>query len=109
MSRHTPGPWTIDDRIGLPDDYYHEHTIYDQSGRLVASALSDADTSRDLNRSFANANLIAAAPVLLAELIAARDALREIAAMRGKIGPIATLAQQRAHMASAAIAKAGGA
>lgn len=55
-----------------------------------------------------NAALLAAAPLLLAELKDARDALREVAAMRGKIGPIATLAQQQAHMASATIAKAEG-
>jgi hypothetical protein len=75
VSGHTPGPWVVNDKVGLPDDYYHEHTIYDDAGRLVASALSDADTSRDLNRSFSNANLIAAAPDLLAALEMSRAIL----------------------------------
>lgn len=73
MSKHTPGPWTADIRIGCLAVYAGEHrnclsdveesAIHYQSGRGIRKP----DSFRYLSEEqIANAKLIAAAPELLA-------------------------------------------
>lgn len=68
MSKHTPGPWTVED-VGYGDIQENESRpmVTSPKGRIIADPGDDAAGR-------ANARLIAAAPEMLAALKRIRDA-----------------------------------
>jgi len=96
MSRHTPGPWKVD-----------EHNDVGAEGRHVATLSLYGDGSDD-----ANAHLIAAAPDLLEALRTAEAALADIGDADREPGDDVEWCERRAAEAlplvRAAIAKARG-
>jgi hypothetical protein len=72
---HTPGPWRLEPRDGLPHVRVTAHGGCSNVATVYGLSLADADAERD-----ANADLIARAPTLLADnaRLAARErVLRE--------------------------------
>lgn len=113
-SKHTPGPWAFTDAMyGI--DNMRVNGVIDAAGNGVANCGFDYGNRRE---SIANAQLIAAAPDMLAALEQAAyvdDLVKEIAALIDGKGP--TKAQlddldwqriKRDEMRAAAIAKAKG-
>lgn len=91
MSKHTPGPWEVQNM-----------TVFNRGCMFVANCDGLGDVDR-MEMSRANARLIAAAPDLLA-------ALQELLNMPDFDGSVITSAarKQAKHRARDAIAKAGG-
>jgi hypothetical protein len=61
MTQHTKGEWHLNDKAGA-----HKNRVDDANGDLICMV----GTKRPMEEDAANARLIAAAPKLLAELIA---------------------------------------
>jgi hypothetical protein len=99
MSKHTPGPWTVVQDTGAEDDYY----VITEKEDVLATGLTEAD-----------ADLIAAAPDLLAALqnimgMAQAHVNRAKALRHNKGKPVVEAMEADLAAARAAIAKAEGA
>ena len=70
MSKHTPGPWEIEEYLDFGDEYWYGgnqgFTIH------AGPAVLGSTNKGDIPKAQANARLIAAAPELLAALKAAK-------------------------------------
>lgn len=76
MSKHTPGPWTINDaRDGQSVLFQIESSVQADKPEVIVAMLDDGNTSVSEQR--ANAHLIAAAPELLDAVKDLRDYLAE--------------------------------
>lgn len=98
-SKHTPGPWAVDDD-NRPGMEWNRHIV---SGDNAICFMAHSD-GKDPEQDEANARLIAAAPELLEEL---RDAVETIKAMSGK--DLSCDPHEDVSAFEAAIAKATGA
>ena len=95
MSTHTPGPWVASPFGDCAYEIVNE----------VGTAIAEVDGAHeDSARIEANANLIAAAPELLAALRSARSWVAQYAELRGHEAASASMLR----VIEAAIAKAGG-
>lgn len=65
-AQHTPGPWAVKST----DEDINTKTIIDSHEFWIAKVLNFNRASDDIRESQANANLIAAAPAMYAELVA---------------------------------------
>jgi hypothetical protein len=93
VSKHTPGPWHVDQTLGFPRDVYAER------GFMIATAyeVQDADNGPE---SCANARLMAAAPDLL-EALKEMEALIPVRSPKEIRVPHSTHAKMKAAIAKA--------
>ena len=73
-AQHTPGLWAVKST----DEDINTKTIIDSHEFWIAKVLNFNRASDDIRESQANANLIAAAPTMYADLCAVRDYLFEL-------------------------------
>lgn len=73
-AQFTQGPWVVKST----DEDINTKTIIDSNEFWIAKVLNFDRASDDIRESQANANLIAAAPVMYADLCAVRDYLFEL-------------------------------
>ena len=65
--KHTPGPWTVQERITEPDNH-GKYSIYDAEYEYIGTCDAYLNGHHDTDKNLANARLIAAAPELLEAL-----------------------------------------
>lgn len=84
MSKHTPGPWVIEEKEWTERDktstHWYEWSIQDEYNNMIAAGWRHGIYKRELNKEIkpelqANAHLIAAAPEMLDDLKAALIAI----------------------------------
>lgn len=77
-SAHTPGPWAADDKLSRYHQRYEDGStaIVSESGEVVCNTTHGWEDGRKTAE--ANAQLIAAAPALLAALMEAESAIQEL-------------------------------
>ena len=74
MAEHTPGPW----RISNNESVRQPSLILGSTGAIVATTRWDMEIMEDGDEETANANLIAAAPEMLAALKEINQHLRDV-------------------------------
>lgn len=106
MSKHTPGPWHVDGTPGTTE-VEPEWSIESDYGQVAVVMSENCEYDWQIR---ADADLIAAAPTLLSELVRARDMLAEL--NDHHLAHVATavraIVHKRIESAAAAIAKAEG-
>jgi len=107
--KHTPGPWTVDDRIGKKATVVGPGTRRRKGIEIAYAGETYTGSRHDIGQeeAEANARLIAAAPSLLEELKEARQYVGKVAADHDG-EDLAMMARRRLERMDAAIAKAEG-
>lgn len=106
MSKHTPGPWVIRDKepvvvhLGPGSRMHVIETCGDETFH-IGFASSWVNNPEDAKEAIANANLIAAAPDLLADLELAAETLRRYEALHRAKGTQESLDKADANQALA--------
>lgn len=104
MSKHTPGPWTVEARSNRRGQHLPPHITANGRGEIIATL--GCFSTRE-----ANANLIAAAPELYGALVEAIEAIEWRLPPAGECkcsGAFECVAHSALRIARAAIAKAEG-